>query len=230
MADPEKVNIKFKKERLILCEGTTDKAFFCQLIQAKRLPDFQVQYPWGVTETSGGLSKYSRFLNGAKSVEFEKIVRGILLVADRDSDSAAQFRLVTSQLRDRGFGVPDRELQYVRSPNGLPSVAIMMLPLNRQIGNLESVVLPVALEHWAQMAGPLNTYFGASEAGNWEVGKQDKMKVQCLIAATCEPNPYGSLSTIYTEDVRYHLPLDSPHLEDVAQVLRDFDAGIAAAA
>lgn len=225
----ERVGIQFTKERLILCEGTTDKAFFCQLIQAKRLPDFQVQFPYGATETSGGVSLYGRFLKGAKSVEFEKTVTGILIVADRDDDSDRQFNLVTSQLRDQGFGVPARELQFASSPNGLPPVAIMMLPLNALVGNLETVLVPVALAHWNNLAPRLEDYFRASEAPGWQQGKQDKMKIQCLIAATCEPNPYGSLSTIYTEDARFHLPLDSPLLDDVARVLRNFDASVLAA-
>lgn len=222
-------SIKFEKPRLILCEGTTDKAFFCELIRAKNLPDFQVNFPYGNTETSGGISNFGRFLKGAKLLGFETTVQAILLVADRDDDSDGQFEVVQNQLRDEGFGVPRRELQYVKSPDGLPTIAIMMLPLDMPEGNLETVLRPVALDHWNALAGPLDDYFRASEAPRWHIGRQDKMKIQCLIAATCEPNPYGSISTIYTENPRYHLPLNSPHLDAVAQVLIDFDANALAA-
>ena len=221
--------VKFEKPRLILCEGTTDKAFFCELIRAKRLPDFQVNFPYDAKETSSGVTKFGRFLEGAKVVDFQQIVQGLLLVADRDDNSARQFDLVCDQLRDEGFGVPARELEFVRSPQGLPPVAIMMLPLNQQEGNLETVLRPVALDHWNTLADPLDNYFQASEAVRWNLGRQDKMKIQCLIAATCEPNPCGSISTIYMQNARYHLPLNSPHLDDVAAVLANFDASVSAA-
>jgi len=222
--------VEFTKPRLILCEGTSDKTFFCELIRAKGLPDFQVHFPYGVKERTGGITKYARFLNGAKVLDFQKVVRGVLLVADRDTDSAAQLDVVREQLREEGFGVPRRELEYVRSPNGLPAVAVMMLPLNGPVGNLETELRPLALAHWNHLENPLDAYFQASDATRWDLGNQDKMKIQCLIAATCEPNPYGSLSTLYMENARYHLPLNSPLLDHIAQVLIDFDANVLAAA
>lgn len=220
--------ISFDKERLLLCEGSMDKTFFEELIAARGLPEFQVQFPLGALDSTGGISKFGHFLKGNINEQFLKIVRGVLVVADNDDNPAGNFALVRQQIRDAGYGEPMRELEFVPSPQPLPPIAIMMLPLNGQKGNLESVIKPAAFEKWPDLEQPVNAYCAASPANDWSVGKQDKMKLQSIIAATCEANPYCTVSTLYRENAQYHIPLGSPLFADVAQVLSDFDTLLAA--
>lgn len=205
-----------------------DKTFFEEMIAKRGLPEFQVQYPLGVMDSTGGITKFGRFLLGNINELFLKTVRGVLVVADNDTDPAGNLALVQQQIRDAGYGEPVRELEFVASPEPLPPIAIMMLPLNGQPGNLESVIKPAAFEKWPQLEQPVNAYCAASPANGWSVGKQDKMKLQSILAATCETNPYCTVSTLYRENEQYHIPLDSPRFADVAQVLADFDALLAA--
>jgi len=201
-----------------------DKTFFSELIRARRLPAFQAHFPHEANETTGGIDKFGQFLLGNINEQFLRTVRGVLVIADNDTDPAANFDSVRNQIGDAGYGVPDRQLEFVVSPDPLPPIAVMMLPLNNLPGNLESVIKPAALEKWPALEGPLNAYFAASPANGWAVGKQDKMKIQCVIAATCEANPYCTVSTLYRENEQYHIPLDSPHFDDIARVLAEFDA------
>lgn len=222
--------IEYTKERLILCEGSSDKTFFCELIRERGLPDFQVQFPHGANETTGGVNKFHRFLEGtALNEEFLNKVRGVLVVADNDDNPGGQFYQVTTQIMDAGYGVPRRELLFVRSHPPLPPIAVMMLPLNQQLGNLETVVKQAALNKWPDLAAPLEAYIDEAPASGWAQGKQDKMRVQCILAATCEANPYVTISTLYRENVRYHIPLSDPCFDPIAQALTNFDAMVAAA-
>ena len=221
------MGIDFRKERLILCEGSMDKTFFCELVRVRGLPDFQVLFPHGANETTGGIDKFHRALFGyAANEEFRAKVRGVLVVADNDSDPATQFARVSGQVAQAGFGRPANELQFALSPDPLPPIAIMMLPLGQQAGNLETVCKQSAFNKWPQLEVPLAEYLAAAPAANWSEGKQDKMRIQCVVAATCEANPYATMATLYQERDDYHIPLDAQCFDDIAQVLRDFDANV----
>ncbi|MCA1635306.1 MAG: hypothetical protein LC802_16850 [Acidobacteria bacterium] len=175
--------IEYTKERLILCEGSSDKTFFTELIRARELPDYQVQFPHGANETTGGVSKFRRFLEAAAlNEDFINTVRGILVVADNDDNPGGQFYQVTTQILDAGYGVPSGELQFARSRPPLPPVAVMMLPLGRGRGNLESVVKLAALAKWPTLATPLEDFFNSTPASGWTQGKQDKMRIQCILS------------------------------------------------
>jgi hypothetical protein len=215
--------IEFNTNKLILCEGSSDKAFFNELIRVRNVPDIQVHFPLGADEKTGGIDKFGRFLNAIIAEPTFNTLSSILIVADNDSNHANNFLRVINQIRDAGYGVPNNELQFFISPNSLPSIAVMMLPLNQRLGSLESVCLESALSHWNTLNQPLETYFNASQAPNWSIGHQDKMKIQCLIAATCETNPYATISTLFRENQRYHFPLTHTCFDGIANFLLDWD-------
>ena len=215
--------ITHTEERFILCEGMSDKVFFCELINNRGLQGFQIGFPYGANETTGGITMFERFLSTGDVNPSFNVVKSILVVADNDNNPANNFAQVTQQIANAGYGVPQNELEFVTSPNSLPSIAVMMLPLNQQIGNLETVCKISAYDKWSDLVPSLNTYFNASDAPNWTVGHQDKMLLQCLLAATCKPNPYCTISSLYRENAQYHIPLNHPCFDDIAQFLTDWD-------
>lgn len=215
--------IDLTSERLILCEGSTDKTFFLELIQARGLQDFNVNFPAGVNDNTGGIHKFERFLKGITVFPTFNILKGILVVADNDNSPIDNFNLVKNQIIDAGYGTVNNELEFVTSPNNYPPIAIMMLPLNQQIGTLETVCKVSAYTKWNNLIPTLTNYFNASDALNWDVGHQDKMLIQCLIAATCEPNPNATIATLYREQPQFHLPLNHACFDDIAQFLTDWD-------
>jgi hypothetical protein len=223
--------ITFTKERLILCEGSSDKTFFCELIKQRGLPEFQIQFPHEANETTGGIDKFGKFLLGNINEDFLRIVKGVLVVADNDDDHQTQFNRVRDQLRFAGYGVPDRVLKFVKSPNSLPPIAIMMLPLGGIPGNLETVFMQAALNKWGNLQQPLADYLRGTpvELDNWSIGKKDKARIQCILAATCQQNPYSTIATLYRNSAQYCVPLDVPCLNDIAQELANFDSLLQAA-
>jgi len=150
-------------------------------------------------------------------------VKSVLIVSDNDNAPPESFAKIQNQLRDAGYGVPDDELVFVTSPNDAPSVAIMMLPLEQQPGNLETVCLPAIEAKWNTLIEPLNQFTTAAPANGWSVGQKAKMRVQCLLAATCEPNPYVTLGGIYSEHNSYHPPLDNSAFDAIAAFLAAWD-------
>jgi len=216
--------IEFTKEWLIVCEGGADKAFFQELIQKRSLPDFQVQYPLRKGDVTGGWTKYAHFLNDIKTNEgFIRNVKAILVTADNDDDPPTRFSEIQEQIRRAGgYGVPDAELQVARSAGTLPDIVIMMLPLNGTPGTIESCLLPSALSKWPELESPLEEYLRCSPANDWEDRKKAKMKMQCVLAATCRQDPNTSISLLWGRPEDYHIPVDHTCFDGIANILQDF--------
>lgn len=224
------VGIVFTKSRVILCEGSSDKAFFTELISRRNLPEIQVYFPHGANHRAGGNTMFGRSLraNRVSAVANFGIVKSILVVSDNDNDPASRLQLVKDQLNDAGYTVPQNELEFVQSPDGRPDIAIMMLPLLAQHGNLETVCRGAVEHKWNDLVPTLDAFTNASPAKDWNVGHLDKMRIQCLLAATCEPNPNASLSGVFQENERFHPPLDHASFDAIADFLANWDASLPA--
>jgi hypothetical protein len=221
--------LEFTKECLILCEGSSDKAFFTGLINNHDdLPDFQVQFPLGADEETGGYTKYGEFLKNAPTATGFSVLKAVLIVADNDDCPEQRFQEIQAQLRQtaKGYGIPKHPLEVAKSSSDLPSIAVMMLPLDGQHGNLETICLIAAYDRWPELKTPLDEYVSQTHANEWNELRQAKMRVQCLLAATCQQNPYTTLSTLWTRPEQYHIPLDHPCFEDIVNALRGFGNSI----
>jgi len=214
----------FTKEWVLYCEGSSDKAFFLALIKKHNLPDFQVRFPLGADEETGGWTQFGRSLHKAKPVTGFEHVRAILIVTDNDDCPKERFEAIQEQLRidAPGFGVPTRPLEAARSTCTLPAIVVMMLPLDGSNGNLETSCLISAYDQWPEMRAPIDSYTANTPAGQWDDLKQAKMRIQCIIAARCRQNPYTTLSRLWDKPEEYHIPLDHPSFNGIVSVLADF--------
>lgn len=219
---------EFRRPWLLLCEGEADKRFFDKLTEARNLePNFYVQFPDRRGGGTGGRTLFGHYLSTvyATSESFRSNVKAVLIVSDKDDDAAASFEEVKTQLRNAdGFPVPTNEKELARQA-GYPDVVVLMIPLD-QCGNLETVCLRAAYHKWA-FETELNTFTAAVPARNWGISKQSKMRLQTLIAATCKAAPDTSFASHWHHADDYHLPLDHPCFDDLADFLRRFGALIA---
>ena len=200
------------REHLIVGEGDADRAFFNALLQERKIDGFQVLAPAGGRQFGVRL----RAIRGATGF---KHVKTILLVADNDIDPTASFQQVRAEIRAAGgYGVPDAVLQPATAQNH-PSVRIMMLPRAGQPGCLETIVLESLLIEVPTLRECLNDYLKCTPAVGWDQSKQAKMRLQCLIAATCKVDPNCSLTHLWSSKKKLRQLLTYAPFDEITEIL-----------
>jgi hypothetical protein len=211
---------------LILCEGEGDKRFFDKLIEVRNIPnEFQVRFPDRASDPTGGRSKFGKWLDIQRlgSEEFRKNIKSILIVSDNDQVPADSFEEVRSALKDAtGFPIPKTE-RTVAKAKDFPSIVVLMIP-HGQPGSLETLCLEAALYKWPRIKTPLDSFVVATPPNNCSAGKQSKMRLQTVIAATCEDRPESGFVGHWRERHDYHIPLDHMAFNGIDQFLRGFRA------
>jgi hypothetical protein len=208
--------VVYSEPKLIIGEGKADQIFFSELFKAHNLSGFQSDFPVLGDDLRGGWSKLGTYLKGlGVSPTFAANVRKVVLVAD--NDEASSFENIRGEVTKAGYSVPDAPKQFV-STAGKPEVAILMIP-DTFPGCLETLCYAAASNRWSTLIDPLATYFAVTPAANWSSTKQAKMKVQCLLASTCEKNPGVALHDHWLKDAQYHIPVTDPAFQDAVAFL-----------
>lgn len=221
----------FDKPWLLLCEGEADKKFFDRLIRQHNIfPDrFDVHFPCRHGDNGGGRGKFGAFLETTyrTSPTFRDNVKAVLIVSDNDDDMAESFRLVRIGLEaSGGFGIPETERVIVRAPER-PDIMVLMVPMG-ETGNLETICVRAAVNKFP-IKPALETYMNATPAANWRSGKQAKMQMHALLAATCETNPDTSFAHHWQEREEFHIPITDDAFTEIILFLLDFENAMASA-
>jgi hypothetical protein len=215
---------------LILCEGETDKRFFDRLITKREIENaFQVRFPHrGGKDKRAGRSRFGPWLSVAyENQDFIDNVRAVLVVSDNDTDPAASLiEVKVSLMESDGFPIPDNPREVARKAD-FPALVIMMIP-HGALGGLETLCVSAAYSKFPVQAA-VETFADNTPAVGWTVGKQSKMKLQSIIAASCATRPDAGFSGHWWENEQYHIPLEHPVFDDIADFLTGFRALIEAA-
>jgi hypothetical protein len=224
MSDSEEsYSIQLKAKRLIICEGKGDQSFFRELIKRRVLLDFDVFCPPAPGTKNGGVGGFAKLLEGLSVQRGFDSLTGILVVADNDDDPEESFKKVFRIIKNAsGFQAPSRPLQVVRA-DGVPPLAVLMLPWVNEPGALESLCLVATSYKFPQVRKCLERYVRCTGAKNWKPGKLLKMKMRCMLSATCETDPNTSLVWAWAEDRGDPIPLDNRCFEQLVGFLKDFD-------
>jgi hypothetical protein len=75
------------------------------------------------------------------------------------------------------------------------------------VRNLETICAGPLTKKWG-LETPVDAFVNASPARNWAQGSQSKMRIQTVLAATCETQPDVSFANHWHLNSKYHLPLD----------------------
>ncbi len=211
MADPP---------RLLLCEGPEDVAFFQRLIETRSLPRFRIRDTGGKVSKAAGNTRFGHALTALK---LEKGVKDILIVADNDEAPDQSFSNVCRQIRSAydTNKVPDRPLQKVSSG---PSIMVLMLPWEGQLGNLETLCEEAARAADAQVAGHVDDFAALIRADNWnKQSRKSKMWLRTMLAACCRHDPFVFLGNVFRYKKNRHLiPLDHRCFGRVSDVLSQY--------
>jgi hypothetical protein len=184
---------------------------------AIRVPVVKGQY------VGGGRSQFGRYLSSISVDQgFIDNVKAVLVISDNDDDPDASFAEVQKEIRSsKIFPVPDAEMT-VGKIAGAPDLVVLMLPMGGAIGNLESICLQAAYSKWPQVSPHLDTFVVGTPPNLWTHGKQSKMRMQCILAATNDRQPGSGFAGHWRQDRQYQIPLDHPCFDDVSDFIENF--------
>jgi hypothetical protein len=204
-------SFQIQSEFVMLCEGHGDNEFFKKLIQQYKLPNFDFPFPPLTNDGSDaeGRPLHSRDGFGnmleklAAYFDFNKShpVRGILIAADATDRPKASLTHIRKQIEAvPDFGVPNEQRSLEPSKAGWPAIGIILIPMDSP-GGLETLCVAAMSEAFAGELECTEKFLECcpQEPGLWGREKADKVRLQCLIAATYKPNPTRSLRYAFTK-------------------------------
>ncbi|MGY3366231.1 hypothetical protein ACVWZL_003356 [Bradyrhizobium sp. GM2.4] len=209
---------EFDKPFVLLCEGVGDQRFYLKLFEGRNIgADFSIRVAGGVSNFGSDLA------NIAVSESFLANVKAVLVVADNDSEPSESFEAVQAEIKKApDFGVPAAEQTVAKSKNGLPPVVVLMLPIGAP-GNLECLCLEAAHAKFGLKA-ELDAFVAATPAMGWSIGKQSKMRMQAILAASNRKQPDAGFAGHWSTPEKYHIPVDHSCFDDLANFLSNFSA------
>ena len=224
--DPE---IAIESNRLILCEGSQDQAFFRHLISDRNLPSFDVVFPGHPRTDLGGTSGFGQMLEALSTNPGFRNLTEILVVADNDDSPPDRFNFIAQQIGGaEGFTAPQHPLEVARAP-GVPPLVVMMIPWVDERGALETLCLESAYAESHEIRECITRYAECTSASNWSSGtSQDKMRLRCILSSRCEDDPNTGLAFAWSKKKCPRLiPLNHGCFDRVASFLANLDAYIA---
>jgi hypothetical protein len=214
------------QSRLILCEGPADAAFFRALIATRALPQFNV---FSVADHGGvgGVTGFRTALDGITAYRGFENLQHIVIAIDTDTDLRSNFNNVCTQIEAAApFGTPPVRYQAPAEPlarsASLPTISVMQLPWENELGDLECLLLPAASATWPVIAGCVGTFANCTGSDAWaELQLKTKMKLRSLLAAAHRQNPSIGLGKLWA-DAPQLIPLAHARFDRVSNYLSTY--------
>jgi hypothetical protein len=129
-----------RPHRLLLCEGPDDAEFFRALIEVRGgAPTYRVRHNGTKADPRGGNTK---FVSGLKAhYELDGPFSKVLIVSDNDDEPSVSFPLIQEQVKKYFGFAPTTPREVALGP---PKVSILMLPWDKDAGNLETLCIEAA--------------------------------------------------------------------------------------
>jgi hypothetical protein len=214
---------QFDQPWLILCEGPSDRRFLQDLIAAWGIENkFHVEFPTRDEDGTGGRAKFGRWLktlHDGASESFVENVKAVLLFSDNDDEPEVSLKELQNQLKQAGFPVPKAEREVARK-DGYPATVILLIPPNSP-GNLETLFAEAAHNKFG-LRDEVNQLMQAAPAKSWGIGKQSKMRLHTMIAATCRKAPGGRFEHHFGCPEEFRFPIDDPGFNEIVEFLAGF--------
>ncbi|MGE0717014.1 MAG: DUF3226 domain-containing protein [Alphaproteobacteria bacterium] len=215
---------KFTTPKVILCEGSEDKAFLHRLIIDRGLGRFHVM-DTAIQRNSfggrrGGNTKFGTRLDSFRYIENYNIVRDILIITDKDDDPDRSFSNLRTSLDKVKIAAPARPME---PSDGLPRITIAMIPIENDVGCLETMLIDALRESNRNLAAHVDQFRALVCARNWLPLYQDKLWTQSMISASVPKDPFISLRA-FIQDPKMHpfLPIGHPIFNSLARIITTF--------
>ncbi len=212
--------------KLLLVEGSSDKAFFDNLLKERNVQGFDVFCPKNADKTLGGEDAIKHLLKALPlSKDFYKIEK-IIIVTDADCDSSQKFNKFQQLLNNTDkisgtndkYPVPTAPYEFATSASNL-SVAVMTLPLYESTGAMESICLAAAMPIFPVEMECINNFVSCISAHQWSPQKLAKLKLRSLISTQYKKNPDLPTTYLWIEAPEI-VPLESEVFDPLIEYLK----------
>jgi hypothetical protein len=201
---------------LILCEGKGDERFLVHLLESRKVTGFQTAFPEARKDAdenivAGGYGRGSFWyeLDALKLVRGFESLTSIVIVTDSDNDSMVAFREVQDQVtRAKEYDVPAAFLQPSNRNQTCPPIVVKAIPGEGEQGNLETLILRAVPDYFADELACVAEYETCtSHVAAWSVGKQSKMRLQCVVSAVCKNDPTCGMVNLWSNANKVFRPM-----------------------
>jgi hypothetical protein len=209
-------NFEPESPYVIVCEGFQDLGLICALLKHLHIENCDVTYPKKIDggNGKGAICKVLSLLAGRPTV------KGVLVVADADINPANSFQEICKGITP--FPVPKTPFTVQKSKERRSGV--FLIPGPGKNGALEHLLLEIVKTERPELVTCVENYRTCTVGSKvWGDNDEAKMKMQCIVAATCEKNPYCSLSWIWKYDT-VPVKIDSPVLKELSDFLVEFSS------
>jgi 5S rRNA maturation endonuclease (ribonuclease M5) len=201
---------------LILCEGKGDEQFLKHLLENRNITGFQIAFPEARKDDDGniiaggyGRGSFWYELDALKLVRGFESLKNVVIVTDSDNDSAIAFREVQDQVTRAGdYDVPAALMQPSNGRRNNPPITVKTIPGENEPGNLETLVLRAVPDYFGVELACLAHYEQCTgSVAGWTIGKQSKMRLQCVVSAVCANDPTCGMSNLWSNTNRVFRPM-----------------------
>ena len=149
----------------MLCEGDDDKGVLETLVSARHLPEFQICHSAECNGGGpGGKTGFVKAIKGMEALSGFRDLRALLVVTDNDTLQAS-FADAQRAFSDNGHTAPANPTA-VGDMFGKP-VAILMIPDDTVVGDLETLCLPAIHAQWPNAQQCVTAFLQCSGANAW---------------------------------------------------------------
>lgn len=200
----------------MIVEGRSDCEFFRRLCAARGLETkvgvrFTAKTLADNAPGTGNSGFYDSLdgLRGAMKLS-PNVVKGVIVVADNDSDPNEKYEFIREQVARAGFPAGAAGATVTGNVNGKNlSVSILMVPSSGTQGNLESVLLSaLPIGAYRNCVDGLITCAGLG-APNWRPHKIEEARLGAYLSCSYHHDPGKSLANILADVPRS--PFDMSH-------------------
>lgn len=215
--EPQREN--YSASHLILAEGNAESRFIVALLEELGIRDLQViahaPGKGGFTGRLDSIYVNEAIVSGA--------VESILLIRDVDNDWDVAWREIQAQIRGSRYPypVPTAPATYAPSASNLPATCVYMLPGERRIGCLETLLMDAMAAHYPNEVAEVDRMLAKLQAAPFGPCAQDKARIACLTAVLCETDPSASVAYIWSKTPKLRALLRDPCIEPLVSFLRD---------
>jgi len=205
---------------IAVCEGMGDARFISSLLKLRKITNCSVGCP---SDKGGHGSGKDAILSYLRTVQTaiktgKASLRGLIIVADADTNSGQRFTEMAGALRDAGFPVPSQAYSIEGDPM---RAGVYIIPGVGRTGALEHLLWDAAVRQTPTIEGCVASFFACMGEKIATENKRAKMKMSAVVAASCVDNPWASPALIWSQEDN-PVPIDSECFSHLADFLINF--------
>lgn len=196
----ETVPFAHQKKGVVLCEGPHDRAFCRALFDHYIIGDFCTVDPLRLGIKGGGHTRWPEAIQAICAATDFSIVQKFLIIGDKDDDKLDRLTRIkdaineTSLSNGRMLACPENEFEWAGQQ---PKMAIILLPIIENTGNLESLLIPSAKAKLDDATKECIDKF--ANCAGWAQSKHSKAYLRAIISCAHRKNPELTFAKIWTD-------------------------------